>query len=76
MDILIVGLQSIANGEYTMEAKGLKEMIDYTKNWKAWLEKAEMKDEDEVGKKKLLDQMDAARKKWEKELQMRYQIQS
>jgi len=51
-----------------MDANDLKQMIEYTKNWRAWLENVKMSDKDEVGKQKLIDQMNEAIKKWEKEL--------
>ncbi|MGA2519147.1 MAG: hypothetical protein ABSG44_21720 [Thermodesulfobacteriota bacterium] len=53
-----------------MKTSDLKQMIDYTKKWKAWLESVKMSGKDEIGKKKLIDQMNKAMKKWEKELQM------
>lgn len=53
-----------------MDINDLKQMIDYTKNWKAWLESVKMSDKDEVGKKKLIDQMNEAIDQWEKELQI------
>ena len=51
-----------------MNVNDLKQMIDYTKNWKAWLETVKVSDKDEVGKKKLIDQMNEAIKQWEKDL--------
>jgi len=62
------GLQSITKGVCAMDANDLKQMIEYTKNWRAWLENVKMSDKDEVGKQKLIDQMNEAIKKWEKEL--------
>jgi hypothetical protein len=46
----------------------LNEMIEYTKQWKQWLEHASVRAEDREGKENLLKQMDAALQKWSKEL--------
>lgn len=51
-----------------MNIDKLKEMIDYTKEWKQWLESVPVKPEDEEGKKKLLEQMNVAIKKWSDQL--------
>lgn len=51
-----------------MTSENLREMIDYTKEWKTWLENVEVKQEEEKNKKNFIKQMDDAIKKWEKEL--------
>jgi hypothetical protein len=51
-----------------MNIEDFKEMVTYTKNWKAWLERTNMSTDDEIGKKKLIEQMNEAIEKWEKEL--------
>ena len=51
-----------------MKTSDLKQMIDYTRQWKAWLQSVKMSDKDEIGKKELVDQMNKTIKKWEKKL--------
>jgi hypothetical protein len=51
-----------------MNIEDFKQMITYTKNWKAWIERTNVNTEDEIGKKKLIEQMNVAIEKWEKEL--------
>jgi len=51
-----------------MNIEEFKQMIEYTKNWKAWLEPINVNSADEIGKKKLIEQMNEAIKKWEEKL--------
>jgi len=50
-----------------MDKNIIIEIIDFTKNWKGWLEKVEMSGEDKIGQNKLIAQMEEALKKWEQE---------
>lgn len=51
-----------------MKMETLKEMLEYTKLWKQWLEHVPVKPEDQPGKDELLRQMNEVIEKWTKEL--------
>lgn len=51
-----------------MNIEEFKQMIEYTKKWKAWLERINVSTADEIGKTELIKQMNEAIEKWEKEL--------
>lgn len=51
-----------------MNIEDFKQMVTYVKNWKAWLEQANVSTEDEkMGKKELVEQMNRAIDNWEKQ---------
>ena len=51
-----------------MTSGDIKEMIEYTNNWKLWLENIKERPEDTEGKMNLIKQMDQAIQKWQLEL--------
>ncbi|WP_153304384.1 hypothetical protein [Desulfosudis oleivorans] len=51
-----------------MNIEEWKQMLAYTKDWKAWLESIDVIPEEEIRREKFVAQMNVAIKKWEEKL--------